>query len=178
MKAITLTQPWASLVACGAKKIETRSWRTHHRGWIAIHAAKGWTGEDREFAASHREKRRQLEDEALKAELDRRLAEAAALEREATATGDTALQMEADALISEPVIAPVVILPTATPKVAGVSYREEWDFEVVDDAKIPREYLTRDDAKIRRVVKAMKGTTNIPGVRAFSRRVVAAGGGR
>ena len=27
MKAITLHQPWASLIACGAKRIETRSWK-------------------------------------------------------------------------------------------------------------------------------------------------------
>lgn len=40
MKALTLTQPWATLVAIGAKTIETRSWRTHYRGPIAIHAAK------------------------------------------------------------------------------------------------------------------------------------------
>ncbi|WP_110955740.1 ASCH domain-containing protein [Anaerosinus massiliensis] len=40
MKAITILEPWASLIACGAKKIETRSWRTHYRGKIAIHAAK------------------------------------------------------------------------------------------------------------------------------------------
>lgn len=45
MKAITLTQPWATLVAIGAKRIETRSWRTHYRGPLAIHAAKGWTKE-------------------------------------------------------------------------------------------------------------------------------------
>jgi hypothetical protein len=38
VKAITLHQPWASLVAIGAKKIETRSWRTTYRGPIAIHA--------------------------------------------------------------------------------------------------------------------------------------------
>lgn len=41
MKAITLTQPWATLVAIGAKKIETRSWATSYRGPLAIHAAKG-----------------------------------------------------------------------------------------------------------------------------------------
>ena len=41
MKAITLTQPWATLVAIGAKRIETRSWPTNYRGPIAIHAAKG-----------------------------------------------------------------------------------------------------------------------------------------
>lgn len=40
MKALTLTQPWASLVAIGAKRIETRSWRTPYRGSLAIHAAK------------------------------------------------------------------------------------------------------------------------------------------
>lgn len=41
MKAITLTQPWATLVAYGEKRIETRSWTTRHRGELAIHAAKG-----------------------------------------------------------------------------------------------------------------------------------------
>ena len=45
MKAITLTQPWATLVAIGAKKIETRSWSTAYRGPLAIHAAKGWTND-------------------------------------------------------------------------------------------------------------------------------------
>ncbi len=39
MKALTLTQPWATLVAIGAKRIETRSWRTNYRGRLAIHAA-------------------------------------------------------------------------------------------------------------------------------------------
>ena len=39
MKAITLWQPWASLLACGAKKFETRSWATKYRGPIVIHAA-------------------------------------------------------------------------------------------------------------------------------------------
>jgi activating signal cointegrator 1 len=39
MKAITLWQPWASLVALGVKTIETRSWQTSHRGPLAIHAA-------------------------------------------------------------------------------------------------------------------------------------------
>jgi hypothetical protein len=42
MKALSLWQPWASLMAVGAKKIETRSWPTSYRGLIAIHAAKKW----------------------------------------------------------------------------------------------------------------------------------------
>lgn len=40
MKALTLIQPWATLIAIGAKRIETRSWETKHRGWIAITASK------------------------------------------------------------------------------------------------------------------------------------------
>ena len=40
IKAITLHQPFASLVAWGEKTIETRSWSTKHRGLLAIHSAK------------------------------------------------------------------------------------------------------------------------------------------
>jgi activating signal cointegrator 1 len=52
MKALSLTQPWASLVAAGAKKIETRSFRVSHRGWIAIHAAKAFPGEAKRLCES------------------------------------------------------------------------------------------------------------------------------
>ena len=44
MKAISLLQPWASLVAIGAKGFETRSWSTNYRGPLAIHASKGFPG--------------------------------------------------------------------------------------------------------------------------------------
>lgn len=50
MKALTLTEPWASLVAIGAKRIETRSWPAYYRGRIAIHAGKKFTGDDLECA--------------------------------------------------------------------------------------------------------------------------------
>lgn len=40
MKAITIKQPWATLIAVGEKKYETRSWSTHYRGHLAIHAGK------------------------------------------------------------------------------------------------------------------------------------------
>jgi hypothetical protein len=42
LKALTLTQPWASLMALRAKRIETRSWYTGYRGELVIHAAKGF----------------------------------------------------------------------------------------------------------------------------------------
>jgi activating signal cointegrator 1 len=39
MKALTLWQPWATLVAMEVKHIETRCWKTDFRGEIAIHSA-------------------------------------------------------------------------------------------------------------------------------------------
>lgn len=40
MKAISLWQPYASLIAWGEKQYETRSWATDYRGEIVIHAGK------------------------------------------------------------------------------------------------------------------------------------------
>ncbi len=38
MKALTIIQPWATLLATGKKYCETRSWKTNYRGEILIHA--------------------------------------------------------------------------------------------------------------------------------------------
>lgn len=48
MRALSLYQPWASLVCMGLKKTETRSWQTSYRGLLAIHAARAWTPDQRE----------------------------------------------------------------------------------------------------------------------------------
>lgn len=50
LKAITIRQPWAWLLTSGAvqaterglpvKRVENRSWRTRHRGPVAIHASQ------------------------------------------------------------------------------------------------------------------------------------------
>jgi hypothetical protein len=51
VKAISLTQPYATLVATGQKRIETRSWQTSFRGPLLIHAAKSFPDWARERAA-------------------------------------------------------------------------------------------------------------------------------
>ena len=38
MKALTIKEPWASLIIEGYKKYEFRSWKTNYRGKILIHA--------------------------------------------------------------------------------------------------------------------------------------------
>lgn len=39
MKALSIKQPWASLIAHGIKNIENRTWKTKFRGRIYIHAS-------------------------------------------------------------------------------------------------------------------------------------------
>ena len=47
MKAISLWQPWATLMALDLKKIETRSWPTSYRGPLAIASTKSIPVSDR-----------------------------------------------------------------------------------------------------------------------------------
>lgn len=44
-RCLSLIQPWATLMAIGAKGVETRSWGTPYRGWLAIQASKGFPKE-------------------------------------------------------------------------------------------------------------------------------------
>ena len=50
MKALSLTQPWATAIIIGMKQYETRSWSTSRRERIYIHAAKGFPRYAKEFA--------------------------------------------------------------------------------------------------------------------------------
>lgn len=107
------------------------------------------------------ERRRREEEERL-----RKLAEKehARLVRQAEKRGET-----------PPPPPPVPVIPQTAKTVAGtvgsVTTRKEWDFEIVDETLIPREYLMVNEAKIRAVVRA--GVRNIPGVRIFEREVLA-----
>jgi len=40
LKAISLKQPWANLVASGKKSVETRKWKTPYRGDLVICSSK------------------------------------------------------------------------------------------------------------------------------------------
>ena len=65
MKALVLTQPWATLVAIGAKQFETRSWDTQYRGTLAICAGKGIPAE----LGGERGHRERIETEPFKTAL-------------------------------------------------------------------------------------------------------------
>ena len=40
MKALSVRQPWANMIASGEKTIETRTWRTNYRGPLLIVSSK------------------------------------------------------------------------------------------------------------------------------------------
>lgn len=47
MRALSVRQPWASLIASGRKSIELRSWSTKYRGPVLILASSSvWRGTD------------------------------------------------------------------------------------------------------------------------------------
>ena len=53
MKALTIQQPYASLIADGEKWVENRGWYTTYRGPLAIHAGSGTRYLNAEVLASY-----------------------------------------------------------------------------------------------------------------------------
>jgi len=43
MRALSIRAPWAWAIIHGGKNIENRSWQTHHRGPLLIHAGKAFS---------------------------------------------------------------------------------------------------------------------------------------
>jgi len=52
MKALSVREPWASLIVFAGKDIENRTWPTRYRGPLLIHAAKVSTREEFDAAAA------------------------------------------------------------------------------------------------------------------------------
>jgi hypothetical protein len=52
MKALSIRQPWAWLIANGLKDIENRTWGTNFRGTFLLHAGKSFDYEGYEWVIS------------------------------------------------------------------------------------------------------------------------------
>lgn len=114
-------------------------------------------------AAAERERKEQerLHEEKLQAEAD---------QRDRTARADT-LESRAENKMAAPV-------HSQAPTVKGVSTKKVWKFEIIDKTKVPEQYKTIDEKKIRGVVNALKSDADIPGVRVYWENAMAAGRGR
>ncbi len=124
---------------------------------------------DAEQERIRREEEARLREEARKREEEARLQ--AAIEAEKNGQKD-----EAEAILDEkPAYVPPVVLPKATPKVQGISYRDNWKFRITNPNKIPREYMVPDEKAIGVIVGRLKERCNIPGIEVYCEKVVAAG---
>lgn len=108
-----------------------------------------------------------LAAEAKKQAEERAMAEAAALEKQ----GD---KETAKAIVEEAIAAPPPVVQLAAPKMSGFSTKQTWAFKVVAPELVPREYMTVDEKKIRKVVQALGMSAKIPGVQVYAETVVSA----
>lgn len=121
---------------------------------------------DEEQDRIRREAQRRADEEARK---ERERLEKQAAKAAAAGKDEKAADLE---LRAATVVAPVVA--AETPKVEGVSRRLVVKFDITDPAAVPRNYCTPDEKKIRKIVDAMNGDIEIPGVRIWKESVIAA----
>lgn len=137
--------------------------------------------ERRRLQAIADEATRKANEEAAQKRRDAEAAAAAGRQAEADRLRASAARVEEKAAEKTELFenrAAQVVAPIATqaaPKVAGVSIPLVWDFEVTDAKAVPREYCDVNESRIRKVVQAMQGNTNIAGVRVFQKKRIAAG---
>ena len=119
---------------------------------------------------AEQERLRREREAAESARLKKEQEAAAVAEAESLqAIGETEL---AEQVIQQAVEAPppVVVLSKDTPKMKEMQARETWQFEVVDEKLVPREFMSPDPKKIGAVVRSQKKLANIPGVRIWSEK--------
>lgn len=125
-----------------------------------------WTMEQER---KRREEESRLREIARKEEEERRLAEAAKLEQQGE-------QEAAEALVAAPVVPPTVVVAKSVPQTSGVSTRKVWKWRVLDEAVVPRQYLSVDEKKIGGVVRSLGEAARIPGIEVYSEDIVSVKG--
>ena len=119
-----------------------------------------WDREVKKLAEEREAKEREAALKKQKAEAEK---EAKKLEK----VGDA----ESAAVVRENALNPAYIPAAPKPAAPAAPGKtvENWDFKVTNAALIPNEYKIPDEVAIRKIVKAMKGRTNIPGIEVFDK---------
>lgn len=119
-----------------------------------------------------REKREREEAKARELEAKGRAAEAEA-KRKAAEEAEAARLREAEAKRAAAASMPTApVVHFEQPKVAGVSSRQVWKFEIVDPELLPRKFLVPDEKAIGGVVRSLGDKADIPGVRVYPETVI------
>jgi hypothetical protein len=87
--------------------------------------------------------------------------------RDSIEAANTAAQLAAEQMLQQgdargAALATQNLQPTQAPQ--GLTFRDVWEWRVVNASVLPREYLTPDTKKIAAVVKKLGNKANIPGV--------------
>ena len=129
----------------------------------------GYTAEQERKAREEQARLQKLADQ--EAEKQRKALEAKIERAKASGKEEKAemLEMEKENII--PITAPVVAPQIEKP--AGISYRDQWSAEVIDEKLVPREYLIVNLQALNKIAAATKGTITVPGVRFVSTKILA-----
>ena len=93
--------------------------------------------------------------------------------REALEAENAGKKEEAEKIINQVIEAkPPEVKTPEKPKLKGVYSRIDYDFEIIDVTKIPREYMIPDETLIRKVIRASKGKVIIPGIKVIAKEIV------
>jgi colicin import membrane protein len=139
---------------------------------------------DRMGEYAEAEERRRREEEARLAAEARAQEEEARL-REAEQLEKAGEHEAAEEVISAPSVAPPPVVPRAVPKTAGVSTRENWSAQVtslealvkaVAEGKASIGLVQANETALNGMARSLKGSMQVPGVKAICKRGVAATG--
>lgn len=116
-------------------------------------------------ARAKAEAARQAALQASEAERKKLLAEAEAADRKANAAavkGETKTEQAAAA------VAPVIHVASTAQKIAGVTTKKVWTFQIVDASLVPREYLDVSEKRIGQYARMMREGAVMAGVKFFA----------
>lgn len=122
----------------------------------------------RKGEAERVERQRKLDQEAAK---ERANLEARAQRAEASGKAE-----KAEALREQSQSVVTAVAASEPTKLAGIAEREVWQYEITNESLLPREHLMPNEKSIGAVVRALKDKAVIPGVRIFSKKVLAGTG--
>lgn len=113
--------------------------------------------------------------ERIRIEAERKAAEEAEkLNAEAVAAIEDGNEEKAQELAMQSAMKAAEVQVSAPQKVAGISVREVWKWEVTDIKAVPREYLVVNEQALNGIAKSAKDTLPIPGIRFYAEKSIAA----
>jgi len=119
----------------------------------------------KEEAAEKERKEKELLEKAKKAQEKGNLQASQQFVEQAAEVKEEVKEIKQEA---REVVVEAKVVTSKAPKISGLSFRTNWKFEILDERKLPREFLKADEAAIRAHVSENKDKAKIPGVRIYS----------